>query len=100
MKIAFWDNTLCVRGTTVAMFDYAYYNKTLLGNESIVFYNSTRSENHPDVISKFEKEYNNDVDNYKYFVVSNGIVKSGWEYKSDANDDLENYQNAKVYFEY
>ena len=47
--------------------------------------------------SKFEKEYNKDVDNYKYFVVSNGVVKSGWEYKSDANDDLENYENSKVY---
>lgn len=57
MKIAFWDNTMCVRGTTVAMFDYAYYNKTLLGNESIVLYNNTRSENHPDVIAKFEKEF-------------------------------------------
>jgi hypothetical protein len=57
MKVAFWDNTMCVRGTTVAMFDYAYYNKILLGNESIVLYNITRSENHPDVVAKFQKEF-------------------------------------------
>jgi len=57
MKIAFWDNTMSVRGTTIAMYDYAYYNQTLLGNESIVLYNKTRVENHPDVIAKFEKEF-------------------------------------------
>ena len=57
MKIAFWDNTMSVRGTTVAMYDYAYYNKILLGNESLVFYNITRVENHPDVVAKFQKEF-------------------------------------------
>jgi hypothetical protein len=36
MKIAFLENFLNVRGTSVALFDYATYNETLLGNESIV----------------------------------------------------------------
>ena len=26
VKIAFWDNYLCERGTTVSLFYYAYYN--------------------------------------------------------------------------
>jgi hypothetical protein len=67
MKVAFWDNTMSVRGTTVAMFDYAYYNKTLLGNESIVFYNTIWPVNHPDVIAKFQKEF-------KVFPVNNFLA--------------------------
>ena len=27
IKIAFHDNQLCERGTTVSLYDYAYYNK-------------------------------------------------------------------------
>ena len=34
MKIAFFENFLNVRGTTVALFDYAHYNEVLLGNQS------------------------------------------------------------------
>ena len=36
MKIAFLENFLNVRGTTVALFDYAHHNETILGNQSIV----------------------------------------------------------------
>jgi len=57
MKVAFWDNFLGVRGTTVALYDYAFYNKTLLNNDSIVLYNETRTETHADVVSKFKKEF-------------------------------------------
>ena len=39
VKIAFWDNCLNERGTTLAIYDYAYYNKKILGNESIIMYN-------------------------------------------------------------
>ena len=39
VKIAFHDNQLCERGTTVSLYDYAYYSKHLLGNESIILYN-------------------------------------------------------------
>jgi hypothetical protein len=57
MKIAFWDNSLNIRGTTVAMYDYAYYNRTLLGNESIIIYNVTQPPNDQNVINKFKKEF-------------------------------------------
>lgn len=36
MKIAFLENFLNIRGTTVALYDYAHYNEALLGNQSIV----------------------------------------------------------------
>jgi len=57
VKIAFWDNSLGERGTAVALYDYAYYNKTILGNESIVIYNLNREDNNDSVIEKFKKEF-------------------------------------------
>jgi hypothetical protein len=57
MKIAFWDNYLCERGTTVALYDYAYYNQKLLNNESVIFYNSNISANEPSVIDKFKNNF-------------------------------------------
>lgn len=57
IKIAFWDNSLCERGTTVALYDYAYYNKHYLKNDSIILYNSSLSETRPEVVEKFQKEF-------------------------------------------
>lgn len=57
MKIAFWDNQLCVRGTTVALFDYAYYNQTILGNESIIMYDTTKDHTVEAVVDKFKKHF-------------------------------------------
>lgn len=39
MKILFHANTLNYRGTTVALTDYARYNRNILGNESVITYN-------------------------------------------------------------
>jgi len=39
MKVLFHANTLNYRGTTVALTDYARYNRSILGNESIITYN-------------------------------------------------------------
>ncbi len=36
MKIAFHSNHISLRGTEVAIYDYAHYNETLLGNKSII----------------------------------------------------------------
>jgi len=36
MKIAFHSNQLGIRGTEVALYDYALYNREILGNESII----------------------------------------------------------------
>lgn len=37
MRIGFLSNQLDNRGTGNAMFDYAHYNETILGNESVIF---------------------------------------------------------------
>ena len=40
-------------------------------------------------LTKTQKEENKDIDKYNWFVVSNdGYVSSGWEYKSDAIDQM------------
>lgn len=57
MKIAFWENQLTLRGTTVACYDYAYYNRALLGNESVVFYDVTQPHNDVGVIAKFKAHF-------------------------------------------
>jgi hypothetical protein len=57
VKIAFHDNCLCERGTTVSLYDYAYYNKHYLGNESIIMYIGNDKRNVPEVIEKFKKEF-------------------------------------------
>lgn len=45
VKIAFWTNQLCQRGIEIAVFDYAYHNIKLLGNESIIFYDKFSHNN-------------------------------------------------------
>ena len=57
VKIAFHDNQLCERGTTVSLYDYAYYNKHYLGNESIIMYDVNDHRNIDSVIEKFKKEF-------------------------------------------
>jgi hypothetical protein len=86
VKIAFWDNSLCERGTAIALYDYAYYNKHILLNESIILYNLTRNDNNLGVIEKFKKEFTvigvnkfSDVDNIllnkKYDILY--VIKAG-----------------------
>jgi len=57
MKIAFHDNTLCLRGTTVAIYDWAYWTRHYLGVEPIIMFNLNNNFNDKGVIEKFEKEF-------------------------------------------
>jgi len=57
MKIAFYSPHLCLRGTTVALYDYAYYNQTLLNNESFIIYNAEDHRNDPTVVEKFDNAF-------------------------------------------
>ena len=86
MNIAFWDNSLCERGTTVSLYDYAYYNQTLLGNKSYIFFDKNSKENKKEIIEKFKENFTvQETDNFKevdYFVDKYNIshiyiIKSG-----------------------
>jgi hypothetical protein len=57
VKIAFWDNGLGERGTSVSLYDYAHYNETILYNKSIIMYNNTHYSNKQSVIKKFKDRF-------------------------------------------
>ena len=72
-KVAFWSNQLCERGTSIALFDYAFYNQKLLNNKSIIFYSPNASGNIKSVVEKFKKEFKvYDVGNFQEV---DGIIK-------------------------
>lgn len=63
MKILFHTQTLNYRGTAVAVYDYAKYNQEILGNESIICYNSSIPEEmdvstEQEVINFIKKDFN------------------------------------------
>ncbi len=57
MKIAFHDNSLSLRGTTVAIYDWAYWTRHYLGIEPIIMFDVNHSANDSGVIEKFESEF-------------------------------------------
>ena len=57
--IAFWNNQLCERGTTISLFDYAHHNESILKNKSFIFYDKTSPYNKQKVIDKFNKRFDN-----------------------------------------
>lgn len=63
MKIAFHCNQLSIRGTEVAMFDYAHFNEELLGNESIVLAKNPAvwPYSDPRAIDKFKQRFGDKV---------------------------------------
>jgi hypothetical protein len=56
MKIGFLTNHISYGGTEVALYDYAHFNETLLGNTSVVL---TRdfSSTHAEIYEKFNKRF-------------------------------------------
>ncbi len=57
MNIGFWSNQLGERGTEVSLFDYAFYNQTLLGNTSFIFYHKHSPFNNNEIIQKFQQYF-------------------------------------------
>jgi glycosyltransferase involved in cell wall biosynthesis len=62
MKVFFQTDTLCYRGSTVAVSDYARYNQTILGNESIICYDMSRpyyydGGTEPEVLGNLMREF-------------------------------------------
>ena len=53
MKVAFYTPHMGLRGTEVAIYDYAKFNQTILGNESIIVYDRVNEWHDDTVIQKF-----------------------------------------------
>jgi hypothetical protein len=56
-RIVFQTNQLSIRGTEIALYDYAQYNQEILGNTSVIAFNATSHENNAEVVAKFEKKF-------------------------------------------
>ena len=57
MKIGFLSNQLDNRGTGDALYKYAHYNETILGNESVIFTNFGASGEDPDAVRRFVERF-------------------------------------------
>jgi len=58
VKIAFYNPIICVRGTSVALFDYAKYNQEILGNKSIIITPESRlAESDPYGLVHFARNF-------------------------------------------
>jgi hypothetical protein len=58
MKIIFHENQLSYRGTSLAIYDYAQYNQSILNNESVILYNKTNPNNFENAVSNFKSKFN------------------------------------------
>ena len=56
-KIGFCGGAITWRGVHIAIFDYAFHNQQILGNQSIVFYDGQSKNNEPSVIERFQKHF-------------------------------------------
>jgi hypothetical protein len=57
MKIAFHDNSLSLRGTTVAIYDWAFWLREYLELEPIIMYDTQHPANNNGVVNKFQKQF-------------------------------------------
>lgn len=95
--IAFLSNKLTLRGTEVAMYDYAHFNETILGNKSIIItrsYEITKNEIDSDekaykkFSDRFEMGYYNDISDIDDLLES---------FKCDLLYVIKSGQNDKLY---
>ena len=74
MKICFHENALCARGTSVALFDYAYFAKRMFDVECHILYNKNHTANDNTAIEKFNTEFGK-VRGYNSFEEMQGILE-------------------------
>lgn len=88
-------------GTTVAIYDYANYNESILDNESFVFYKEDNPANDPTAIEKFQKRFPNRVfAGASVGDIDNKLKELGIDYifviKAGRKDDGISFTNAKM----
>ena len=74
-KIGFDAGLMSLRGTHIAIYDYALQNQKILGNESVVFYDRRSELIQPTVFKKFQDAFN--LIPYDRFSELNSIVDRG-----------------------
>ena len=71
--IIFHSNQLGLRGTEIALFDYARYNEEILGNVSRIAFDANSENNNDGVIAKFKARFT--VNGYSSFDELDGIAE-------------------------
>lgn len=61
LRIGFYSNHLCERGSEIALFDYADFAESIRGAVSYILYDSKSSKNVPLVIAKFQARFGDRV---------------------------------------
>lgn len=74
MKILLHENSLNLRGSSVALFDYAFFLKKIYKHECYIVYNETEHTNNEKVILKFKDNF--PVYSYKNFSEVQNISKN------------------------
>jgi hypothetical protein len=75
--VGFLDYSLTERGTSTALFDYAFYNEKILGNTSIILYPKNKNNN-KDTVDKFVKTFDkvyemDNIQNLDTYIENNKI---------------------------
>ena len=83
MRVGFFLNQLDNRGTGNAVYDYALYNESLLGNESVI-YTLRGSTHHPFSVNRFQQRFQVKVDPHPLM----DEVDVLYHIKSGGNDGL------------
>jgi hypothetical protein len=74
MKIILHDNSLNLRGTSVALYDYAFHLKKLYNHECAIAYDVNHATNDQKVIKKFKREF--EVFGYSNFTDINAFIQN------------------------
>jgi len=82
--ICFYSPHLTVRGTEVALYDYAHYNEKVLGNKSIIIHHKYDSRNEIESIIKFNTRF--DVVSIEGF---NYVEDNPKKYASEVVNELD-----------
>lgn len=72
-KILFHTSQLCLRGTEIAVHDYAHYNETILGNQSLIVYDRNHPLNDDLAIQRFRNRF--EVMGYNRFEEVERIIR-------------------------
>lgn len=64
MKMAFHDNSLSLFGTTLAVYNWAYWGREYLNIKPVIMYSSKNRANNQTVVDKFKNTFDNKVFSY------------------------------------
>ena len=66
MIIAFYVDEMNLRGVAKSTYQFAYQNKKILKNKSIIFYNKRNYRNKKNVIQKFKNKFKTNISIFSY----------------------------------